>query len=207
MSPVIDAYLADGLDLDAPWTEDDVIECAVAHSTRVAATHSGWSITRVRNARSRRGHNRGRGHPSTAELEREEPRVACPCRRCAAWRSGEATRSSIRHARTQPKGFPKLGAWVELAACADVDHQPFFPRRPNGPGYADPPDTFGSRQRAIAGYRAETYAAAKAICARCPVIDQCRAYSLENGVRFGVWGGLDWLERDRLLGHLPAGVA
>jgi hypothetical protein len=204
---VVDEYLADEIDPTGPWTDADVLECALAHSTRVAAAHAGWSISRVRALRARHGHNRGRGHPSAAELEREAPRITCPCRRCAAWRSGEATRSSIRHARTQPKGFPGPGPWVHEAACGDRDAGTavFFPRV--GDREADPDDSTQARQRGVTAYKPERYEHAKAICRRCPSIEPCRAYALANHLRFGVWGGLDWLERDRLLGYLPIEAA
>jgi WhiB family redox-sensing transcriptional regulator len=37
-------------------------------------------------------------------------------------------------------------------------------------------------------------AEAKAVCARCPVMDQCREWALATGVDAGIWGGLDWEE-------------
>lgn len=203
---VVDEYLADEIDPAGPWTDADVLACALAHSTRVAAYQSGWSVSRVRNLRARHGHNRGRGHPSAAVLEREAPRLTCPCRGCIALRHHEAVRSSYRHANTRPKGLPQLGPWATDAACAEVETAVFFPNsRKNGS--ADPTDNLQSRQRGAVSYRPEPYARAKAICARCPVIDACRTWSIKNDMRFGVWGGLDWLERDRLLGHLPAEVA
>ena len=43
--------------------------------------------------------------------------------------------------------------------------------------------------------RGQSSAPAKAICARCPVLDTCREYALANGERFGVWGGMSEKER------------
>lgn len=203
---VVDEYLTDGHDPATPWTDTDVLACALAHSTRVAAEQAGWTVERVRKLRARAGHNRGRGHPSTAELEAEHPRLACACRLCVEWRSGEATRSTVRHSATRPKGVPQLGPWAAAAACATVHHDAFFPRARTG-GYADPADTVQARTRAARSYKADTFARAKAVCARCPSRDACLDYALTNAIRFGVWGGTDWLERDRLLGHLPAEVA
>jgi WhiB family redox-sensing transcriptional regulator len=40
---------------------------------------------------------------------------------------------------------------------------------------------------------------AKAVCATCPVILQCREYSLDIEEQFGVWGGLSEDERRNLL--------
>lgn len=43
--------------------------------------------------------------------------------------------------------------------------------------------------------RGESLAAARAICGRCPVADQCLDYALDLGIKHGVWGGTS--ERDR----------
>jgi len=56
------------------------------------------------------------------------------------------------------------------AACRDVDPELFFPIGTAGPA-----------QRQIA--------AAKAVCHRCPVIDDCLASALDAGHDEGVWGG------------------
>ncbi|MFI8460999.1 WhiB family transcriptional regulator [Kitasatospora sp. NPDC085464] len=42
-------------------------------------------------------------------------------------------------------------------------------------------------------------AAAKAVCAGCPVRLECRRHALEAREQYGVWGGLTEDERDRLL--------
>lgn len=39
---------------------------------------------------------------------------------------------------------------------------------------------------------------AQAVCAGCPVIDECREYALENRIVHGVWGGLSERARRRL---------
>ena len=41
--------------------------------------------------------------------------------------------------------------------------------------------------------------AAKALCARCPVIEQCREHALAVQEPYGVWGGLSESERQQLL--------
>jgi transcription factor WhiB len=69
-------------------------------------------------------------------------------------------------------------AWHEDAACVDTDPDSFFPEP--GPGIS------------------QDIAAAKRVCARCPVRSQCLAYALEHHEPEGIWGGLTPPERRRL---------
>lgn len=39
---------------------------------------------------------------------------------------------------------------------------------------------------------------AKAMCADCPVINECRSYALDRPEMTGVWGGTTETDRDRL---------
>jgi WhiB family redox-sensing transcriptional regulator len=57
--------------------------------------------------------------------------------------------------------------WAQDALCAQVDPNTFFP---------DKGDT-------------ETTKRAKAVCARCNVVEQCLEYALRTNQRHGVWGG------------------
>lgn len=69
-------------------------------------------------------------------------------------------------------------AWHEDAACVGTDPDSFYPEP--GPGLmAD-------------------IAAAKRVCARCPVRRDCLRYALDHGEREGIWGGLSPSERRRL---------
>lgn len=43
--------------------------------------------------------------------------------------------------------------------------------------------------------------AAKTVCSRCPVTQECLEHALENGEKLGVWGGLSEDERTRLALH------
>jgi len=61
--------------------------------------------------------------------------------------------------------------WVVQAACRGLDPEIFFPERG---------DTFGTRK-------------AKAICAGCPVMLECREEHIEE--REGIWGGLSTNQR------------
>jgi WhiB family redox-sensing transcriptional regulator len=65
-------------------------------------------------------------------------------------------------------------SWRDRAACRDADVELFFP------------DKGGSTR------------AAKAICAGCPVTDECLAWALANQERWGVYGGKSERERRRL---------
>lgn len=71
-------------------------------------------------------------------------------------------------------------SWKERAACkgmADDDSDPF---------YLD-----GLRGKRLQ----EAKAAAKAVCASCPVRRLCREEAMQRPERFGIWGGLTEVER------------
>jgi len=59
--------------------------------------------------------------------------------------------------------------WRRSAACRDVDPEIFFP------------DAESDAERRMAR--------AKAICARCPVREQCRQDAIERREPAGIWGG------------------
>ena len=75
--------------------------------------------------------------------------------------------------------------WSDRAACLTAEPEVFFP--------------IGTGEPALR----ET-AAAKAVCAGCIVIDECRDYALTSRQPHGVWGGLDEEERRALLERHPA---
>lgn len=66
---------------------------------------------------------------------------------------------------------PQPGDWAELARCRTAPTTLFFP---------------------VVGNDAEQ---AKAICAGCPVLHECRTFALSYPGLHGVWGGLS--EDDR----------
>lgn len=41
--------------------------------------------------------------------------------------------------------------------------------------------------------------AAKTICRQCPITDDCLEYSIEKRIYYGIWGGLDEIERDKII--------
>lgn len=40
---------------------------------------------------------------------------------------------------------------------------------------------------------------AKKICAKCPVVDDCREHALDHRIEHGVWGGCSERQRRRIL--------
>ena len=73
--------------------------------------------------------------------------------------------------------------WRARAACRNTpDPELFFPL-----------DT-GPAARQVA---------AKAICARCPVLAECRSWAISHEA-YGIWGGLTEHQRARLRHGLPA---
>jgi WhiB family redox-sensing transcriptional regulator len=73
-------------------------------------------------------------------------------------------------------------AWQLHGACRGMDSAKFF--HPEG-------------ERGAA--RAEREAQAKAVCERCPVIEDCRRHALTVQEPYGIWGGLSESERDIML--------
>ena len=65
------------------------------------------------------------------------------------------------------------------AACRDEDPELFFPIGNTGPALIQIDE-------------------AKAVCRRCPVVDECLLWALESGQDAGVWGGLSEDERRAL---------
>ena len=55
--------------------------------------------------------------------------------------------------------------------------------------------------------RARRQTAAKAVCARCPVLEACLKHALSVREPYGVWGGMSEEERARLIAAEPAAVA
>jgi WhiB family redox-sensing transcriptional regulator len=69
--------------------------------------------------------------------------------------------------------------WQLLGACRGEDPSLFFhPEGERGPR------------------RSGRESAAKAVCARCPVLALCRAHALAAREPYGVWGGMSESERE-----------
>jgi WhiB family redox-sensing transcriptional regulator len=74
-------------------------------------------------------------------------------------------------------------AWQHLAACRGEDSTYFF-----APSYFERRAEKNARE-----------AVAKAICARCPVRDECLEYALGTRDNHGIWGGMNEMERRAIL--------
>ncbi|MER6628600.1 WhiB family transcriptional regulator [Streptomyces sp. NPDC000987] len=70
--------------------------------------------------------------------------------------------------------------WLRSAACVGEDPELFFPVSTTGPARTEP-------------------AAAKRVCARCPVVPECLAFARGGGRASGVWGGTCEEERVTML--------
>ena len=78
-----------------------------------------------------------------------------------------------------PGPVADLWEWQLDGACRRVDPSVFFhPEGERGPA------------------RRNRDAAAKAVCATCPVVAQCRAHALQVREPYGVWGGMTEDERE-----------
>ena len=64
--------------------------------------------------------------------------------------------------------------WLEDAYCRNADPKIFFPDKGGDVSHA------------------------KDLCDRCPVVDECLDYAIENEEKFGTWGGMSPRERRRL---------
>lgn len=85
--------------------------------------------------------------------------------------------------RRLPGPNADLWEWQLRGACRGADSGLFFhPEGERGPA------------------RAAREAAAKAVCAGCPVVDPCRRHALATREPYGVWGGMSEAERDEAVG-------
>lgn len=73
--------------------------------------------------------------------------------------------------------------WRDDALCAGRETEVFFPE--------------GDQPTIIA----------KSICRRCPVRADCLAHAIENGERYGIWGGFSEHTRDLLVARIAATTA
>jgi WhiB family redox-sensing transcriptional regulator len=83
-----------------------------------------------------------------------------------------------------PGPTAEMWEWQLFGSCRDYPSELFFhPEGERGPS------------------RAGREAAAKAVCAVCPVIRACAEHALRAREPYGVWGGMSESDRDRILGR------
>ncbi|MRJ77914.1 WhiB family transcriptional regulator [Aeromicrobium sp. SMF47] len=87
-----------------------------------------------------------------------------------------------------PMPIQETYEWQYDGACRGADPETFF----------SPDAERGPRRRA-------RESAAKALCAVCPVVQQCLEHALAVREPYGVWGGLTINERDSILQAQKAG--
>lgn len=78
-----------------------------------------------------------------------------------------------------PDPIDPAGDWRHNASCRDEDPELHFPTGTSGPALVQ-------------------IGVAKAVCRRCPVVADCLAWALDNGVDSGIWGGRTEQERRAL---------
>lgn len=68
-------------------------------------------------------------------------------------------------------------------------------QRVGGVECEDHPELFYPEDIPNAILREKAIKTARTICKRCPVIDECREFALENGEQFGIWANTSPAER------------
>ncbi|MER5200509.1 WhiB family transcriptional regulator [Streptomyces sp. NPDC002755] len=89
------------------------------------------------------------------------------------------TLQATRAAQAPAAGLPVNTHWRAASVCKDEDPDLFFP--------------IGNTGAALLQIEE-----AKAACRRCPVMERCLQWALENGQEHGVWGGTDEGDRRRM---------
>ena len=84
--------------------------------------------------------------------------------------------AQVAFPRWQASRLITRGYWRSAAACRSADPELFFPISDSGKSL-------------------EQVAEAKAICAGCPVRNECLAFALRTGQVYGIWGGTTTHER------------
>lgn len=95
-----------------------------------------------------------------------------------------ASISALLRARNLPQPLVEAWEWQTEARCRDYPIETFFPEDVN---------------RLLQRHHEQQ---AKAICAQCPVLVQCRAYALNAPEAHGIWGALTARERVTILERL-----
>ena len=76
--------------------------------------------------------------------------------------------------------------WMNEAKCRGMNVEIFFGKEYHG------------RQRHRPTLTSIEIRRAKAVCAVCPVLEECFTFAMENDEEYGVWGGTTHRDRERL---------
>jgi len=95
--------------------------------------------------------------------------------------------ASLASVKSQLQGFGPIAGWEARANCIDADQDLFFGTNRD----TDERSKHSSRRT-----KAQA-TAALALCASCPVLIECRTWSIEVGLPYGIAGGLTEEERTR----------
>jgi WhiB family transcriptional regulator, redox-sensing transcriptional regulator len=103
---------------------------------------------------------------------------------------GRAVLSAVASAAPHV-GIPRDLTWQLKAACRGLVHG-------GGTDWFFPPDNPGGPKagKGVTGEK-ERVEKAKAVCAECPVMQECLKYAIENECH-GIWGGTTDSERKKL---------
>lgn len=94
------------------------------------------------------------------------------------WEGGNGQRTGPREV-----SLPNVGQrWQAEALCVGAARDYWFPM-----DYEDP-ERLSDQARMRAQYRG----AARAICGRCPVAEQCMALAVATKPEHGIWAGVEW---------------
>lgn len=113
-------------------------------------------------------------------------RHGCRCEICD--RAARTYRASRRLLGERPSNALGVPDWMDNAACRGEDTVTFFG-----------PELIGSGSNG----RPWDTRPAKAICAACPVREDCLSFAIAEGIRYGVWGGMSPKQRQKLSAEVP----
>ncbi|MEU6342169.1 WhiB family transcriptional regulator [Streptomyces sp. NPDC046977] len=90
---------------------------------------------------------------------------------------------SLTLRRSAPDNLDPPTNWQKNGACRNEEFDLHFPAGTTGIHFVQAQE-------------------AKAVCRRCPVMERCAAWALQNREPFGIWGGIDEDERRSMLRRL-----
>lgn len=93
---------------------------------------------------------------------------------------------SVEPESSEPFNWIPDAPWMERAKCRGMTSEIFFGKEYTG------------RQRHRPTLTSVDIRRAKAICAICPVLQECFEFAMVNNEEYGVWGGTTHRDRERI---------